>query len=192
MRFWSIVVLLGFATIVHSFSIEGEVSYYYPTESIVRKIYSKSWVDYGVYISQDICLQRCLSLFAGADYLARDGYSLGGHQKTRLQLVPLTFGLKWTQPAISVIDWYIGLAPRIYWAYIRDHNPISNSRIHKTALGIYATTGIFIKPVRHFFIDLFLNYSYATLGAPHTPYLVEGHSLQVGGIHAGGGLGYIF
>jgi hypothetical protein len=64
--------------------------------------------------------------------------------------------------------------------------------MRQNGLGGFVNTGFLFFPTKHFFIDVFGEYSYVKLRFHHSKSNVYTRRTQVGGYTFGGGLGYAF
>jgi len=179
-----------------SFSIQGDVSYFRPTASILREIYGSAWVDYKVALEHPLSCSdsfwNSLSIFADVSYLAKSGHTSVGHHKTHIQIIPVSLGLKWVQPISDSVNFYLGAAPRYYFLHIHNRYNFVKKNINKNGLGGVVITGFTYNFWEGLYLDLFASYSFKRFNKPSTPTNVVGHSLEVGGLDIGGGLGWKF
>ena len=192
----SLFLLSILPTWLMAFSIQGDVSYFRPSSHILREIYGKGWVDYKVELNGPVSschwFWEKISVFGDVSYLHKTGHSLGGHYKTEITIVPISLGLKWVQPIGCATRFYLGAAPRYFFLRIHDHLSVVKEKINKNGLGGMAITGFNFDLWKGLYLDLFVSYSFKNFSKPSTPHGVRGHSLQVGGLDVGGGLGWTF
>ncbi len=177
-------------------SIQGDASYFRPASSVLREVYGSVWIDYKVEMDQPLSYSNWfwerLSIFADASYLSKNGRTEGGHYRTRIQIIPISLGLKWVQPIYDSVNFYLGAAPRYFFLKIHDHLNVVQEKTHKNGLGGMAITGFIFDLWKGLYLDLFASYSFKHFDKPSIPRGVEGHSLEVGGLDAGGGIGWEF
>ena len=175
---------------------QGEAYYYRPTSSTLRDIYGQAWcggklVGEGSLSETKWYLQR-IYLFGEVGYLANDGETLVGGYSTKIRIVPLTIGVKWMQPINEAFYAYLGAGPRYFFMRIKDSLSVVNPRTTKNGCGGVVIVGSKYYLTKPFYIDTFLSYDFKRFSAPKTPAGITGHSLEVGGLQIGGGLGLSF
>jgi hypothetical protein len=102
-------------------TIEGKASAYFPFENKVRRIYSSTLTFYEGEV--DLPLWWGFSGYFSAGYLENTGHSLGLHNKTKLQMVPLTVGFKYFWEVIPCLDVYLGAGVVYSILNIHDYSP---------------------------------------------------------------------
>lgn len=192
----NVFCFLVFLGQLHSFTIEGRILGFRPDESYLRDIYGPFWTNYQLEISQSLapssCLWKRLNVFATGDYLFKNGETIAGENRTKIQFAPITLGLKWVQPINSLVDLYIGAGPRYSFIWVKSYSPFVDHKISRSSFGGYLTAGSNFHLNSHFFLDVAAGYSFQKFSAPHTPPRVDGTSLTMNGFYLGGGLGFIF
>ena len=195
-----IVAIVMMTQQIQAAALEGTVSCFFPQEKILREIYGSAWVNYGIELNRIPvpCMSHCrnFGLFAGIDYMTKDGKSLGGNDDTRIQVIPLTLGVRWLRNfwtrCDKTMDFYLGLAPRYSFLRIHDHTSVGVRHIYKSQIGIYTKLGILVRPCGRCVLDVFASGTYTDFSSPNTPNLVSRYSLQLCGVNVGGGIGFIF
>lgn len=176
-------------------SVEGDASVFFPTDNVMQKVYGTLWQNYGIMVSHLQPLwggAQPLSFFGQVNYIFSRGYSEGGDERTRIQLVPLTFGLQWIQPVTDGIELFVGAAPRYYFMKIENDSPYVPCTVKDKGCGFYCSFGSFIVPREHFMITLFVDYSYMKFKAPAAQTGLVSFATPVSGFSLGGGLGWNF
>lgn len=111
--------------------------------------------------------------------------------KTTVLQVPLSLGLIHTFCIASRLDFYLKVGPN--WLYTKTYLAIPGMKhtVIKNTFGATFGTGIKIHLFKHFFLELFSNYLYDKKKINDRD---SGESFKVylGGIQAGGGIGYSF
>jgi hypothetical protein len=191
-----ITLLLTLPLQLLAFSVQGDISYFRPSASILRKIYDDGWVGYKVELEQPFSTNHGfwsrISVFTDVSYFAKNGHSLGGHDRTQIRIVPLSLGFQWSQPVVDGLHFYLGAAPRYFFLHIHDHLSAVRKTTNKNGLGGMVIGGLTWDVWKQLSVDLFTSYSYKRFNKPSTPPHVRGESLQVGGLEAGAGLGWRF
>lgn len=187
-----IVFLVPFWT--NAISIETSISGFFPTNRTLQKIYGHAWPDVALradYI-QPFCVVPQLSFFGQVDYLFQKGHALVTREDTRIQLIPLTVGIKWIQRVNNYVEVYAGAAPKYYFMRIGNDSDFVPRKSHKNGCGGYATIGIFLFPEEQFIVDLFCSYSYMNFKAPASTLAYTGFRTDVSGFNVGVALGWDF
>ncbi len=172
--------------------IEGGVSYFWPQADILRDIYGPG-INYHVTLSGKV--YKHLDLWAGANYFNKDGKSLGSHKRTNIKIIPVSLGLKYL--FFFNIDWvkvdfYFNAAFKYYFVKIHDHSNFVYKHSNKNGLGGVAGVGSYVHFTDYFFVNLLVDYSYKRFSHFHHKEHSKTHSLQVGGLDFGGGVGFQF
>lgn len=174
------------------FNIEGRFAAFVPFEHKVRKIYNDFLPS--VEVETSMRVWDCFSAFFNASYVWNTGHSLGVGNKTQLQIVPLSLGLKWVQPWICDIDVYLGAGATYSFLRIHDHSPFVHEHVNKQAWGGTAKAGFIYHYTSCLFFEGFVDYIYTRFNfheSDDTPY-VERNDLNMSGIKFGVGVGYNF
>jgi hypothetical protein len=176
-------------------SIEADASAFFPTNHTVRNVYGNVWQNYGItfdHIQPFSGTFQPISFFGQVNYLFSHGCSEGGNQPTHIQLVPITFGLKWIQNIHNNVELYMGIAPRYYFMAIDNNSSYVPNHQNNNGCGAYITAGSFFYPIKNCMINLFLDYSYMKFKAPCSTSYYESFSTNVSGFSLGGGIGWHF
>ena len=112
-------------------------------------------------------------------------------RKTKIQMVPLTLGLKYILPT-KCLSPYLGAGLLVSYVDIRNHSPYVRKKDSKWGVGGICKLGCLADISQSFFIDVFCDYSYlkVTFGDHHQKVLR--HKTDLSGLSFGGGLGYRF
>lgn len=156
----------------------------------MKEVYDEGGID--VQLSASFPLWRNLHLYGSAEYLEKSGHSLNFHQKTFLREYPLSLGLRAMIPVRSYVNWYITLGPRYFFVKVHNDSSFVPKHMHEDGCGGFVNTGLLLIVKTHFTIDFFGEYSYKKLHFHSSMPETEGHTVQVGGLTFGGGLGYRF
>ncbi len=176
-------------------SIEVDASAYFPTNNTIRKIYGNVWSDFGVTIDHIYPFHKQipnLAIFAQVDYLHSNGTSLGGNQSTKIQVIPITLGLKWIHKFQKNIECYFGVAPKYFFMKIKNNTLLVPQKTNDNGCGGYFSAGAFFYPISNLMIDLFFTYSYIKFKAPSSTPLYQGFVTNISGFNLGGGIGWKF
>lgn len=119
---------------------EVRVAYYHPSSSKVRRIYGDGWADYQFELSKGI---GCgLRAWVGVSGFSRNGDSIGFHNRTNLQLIPVNFGLKYYYPLACNLNVFIGGAACYSFLRIHDHSDFVHKHTHKNDWGGLIQSGL--------------------------------------------------
>ena len=177
------------------FTIQGRASGYFPFEKKVRRIYSSTW---GFYEGEiDIPLWCGFSEFFSAGYLENSGHSECLHDRTKLRMIPLTWGLKYFCEVLTCLDVYVGAGVVCSILNIHDHSNYVRQHISKNAVGGTAKVGAIYYFCGNWFIDASVDYLYQRFSFKHSHSrgchrYVERNDLDMSGIKLGAGIGLAF
>ncbi len=169
--------------------VDVKVGYFFFTDSKMRRVFDHGGLDLqlsGAYPVYDI-----LHIYGSFEYLKKSGRSLHGDQYASLWEIPVSLGL---QPVVSItshIEYYATIGPRYFFVHSHYHSDYVPKTQNANGLGGFVNTG-FLFRVRHATFDIFGEYSYKKLHFDSHKPATKGHTVQVGGLTFGGGLGYLF
>lgn len=170
-------------------SVIGNISYFRPNSSVLRTIYSSAWVKYDLMLLHPIW--ENIYATESVSYTMKHGRSLGGHQRTRMWIVPISLGINYLY-AWDDFDFYVGVGPRYFFINIKNNSNFVERHDSKSGLGGFAAAGVNYHFCNGFLFDLFVDYSYKRFDFHKDRERVQRESLQVGGLSIGGGIGYRF
>ncbi len=154
---------------------EARVAYYHPSSHRVRKIYGDGWADYQFELSKsfklgslfggnDNCCGSCGDCcgnggggffsdlefrgWVGVSGFSRKGESIGFNDDTRLQLIPVNFGLKILYPIFCNTKVFIGGAACYSFLRIKDDSDYVHKHTHRQEWG-----GLFQSGITYSFCD---------------------------------------
>ena len=173
-------------------SLEGKVSYFYPTNSTTRGIFDDR-VFYGIEGAVGDHLGSCHSLFG---YMGANIYPSSGHTnqgtKTKIKLVPIEIGMKYLFSTQQDIGIYIGAAATPFYVHTNDDSPfVVRKRSIWDIGGTFKGGLLFFPKTEHLFIDVFLAYYLLRTKFSDTDQSI-GRKADISGLSAGGGLGWEF
>jgi len=169
--------------------VEAKVGYFFFTNHNMRRVFDQGGID--VQLSGSCPVYSVLHVYGSVEYLKKSGHSTVDHQKTSLWELPLSLGLQAVFPIGDHVAYYLTLGPRYFFVYVHNHSPYVPHRMSANGCGGFANMG-FLFTMGHFTLDLFGEYSYKRLHFHSSKPGTQGHSVQVGGLTFGGGLGYSF
>lgn len=185
------------------FAVEARVAYYHPSSSKVRRIYGDGWADYQLEISKGVfCDWR---IWAGVSGFSREGDSIGFHDHTRLQLIPLSFGVKYFFPCWDDCKLYLGGAACYSFLRINDDSDYIRRHTHKNDWGGLIQAGLTYNFWDCAYVSFFVDYFFQefrfhdshrssgdSYGSFYDGGYIERTNLDMSGYKLGVGLGYTF
>lgn len=210
-----------------SYGITGEVrvAYYHPSSSRVRRIYGDGWADYQFELSSSLNrlgglvgigdlrfagiglsdLNLDWKIWAGVSGFSRKGDSIGFHDDTRLQLIPVYLGLKIFYPLFCNVKAYIGGAGCYSFLRIRDDSDYVHRHTRKEAWGGVIQSGLTYNFCEWGVVSVFSDYffqqfhfhdshysSFTGSTYYHESRYIERSKLNMSGYKVGVGLGVTF
>lgn len=170
--------------------LEVKVGYFNFTNYHLRKIYKSGGCD--VQLAGTYPLWSIWNIYGAVEYAERSGHSLGGHEKTRIRVFPISLGIKAVIPFCDCVDLYGTIGPRYFFVRQRNHSDYVDKRVHQNGVGGFVGAGILYDFYDCLKLDLFGEYSFRKLHFSHHKSRVQGHDLDVSGYCVGLGLGYTF
>lgn len=181
-----------FLAILFSFSISGLLckeakkrnicikigaNYFSPSEKSFKDIYGGGMAIGGEI---NIKLWKFIDFWLVGNYYSKKGSLPFTKEETKMTLIPIGGGLK-IRFQKGAINPYIGLGPVIY--VYKETNPIGVAK--GTNVGFIGQAGCYFNIVGGLLLDVCINYSYCSVN----PQKIKSN---LGGIHAGIGIGYAF
>lgn len=170
--------------------LEVKGGYFNFSNSKLRKIYTGGGLDLQLAVSYEV--DPIWNVYAAVEYAQRSGYSLGAHERTRIELYPISVGLK---PVICLhpnFSFYGNVGPRYFFVNQMNYSQFVDKRVHQNGLGGFVGIGLLSNFFRCVTVDLFAEYSFRRLHFYPFKTFVQGHSIEVGGYTVGLGVGYSF
>lgn len=181
-----------FSNLCSDIRITGQVSYFLPASKRVKRIYGHGWADYNLELSKKV--YSCFHLWASVNGFSKKGHSIGFHDSTRLQLIPVSFGLKYIHPFTCNFEGYLALGPSYSFLRIKDHSYYVIQHISKEGWGCLGQCGFNYYVYNCFFLNAFVDYYYQRFSFHHHDYsyYTSRNDLNMSGWKFGGGIGYRF
>lgn len=172
--------------------VNARVAYFRPESKKVRKIYADGWADYQLEVFQELCPNW--QIWSGISGFSKKGHSLELHDHTKLQLIPLSLGLKYIYPFTCNLDGYLGVGACYSFLHIRDHSDYVEQHISRQDWGGVGQIGLYYQAQQGFFINLFADYFYQRFYFHHVDFshYVQRHNLNLSGWKLGAGIGICF
>lgn len=177
--------------------LEFKGAYFKPTGNRFKHIY-KGGALFGPELTVQLleCSDRWYGFFS-IDYYRKNGHSIGLDTPTKVSLLPIGIGVKYFIPPCwcDNADFYLGLGFQPVRVHTHDFSPFVIPKITKWAMGGIAKAGVYVNFSCNFFLDLFIDYSFARASskltaAPTGPVIPLKSS--VSGVIFGAGLGFRF
>lgn len=174
-----------------NFGAEARVAYFKPTSKKVRKIYSNGMPFYELEVSAGLDNWR---LWAGVGGFSKKGRSIGGHNPTRLEVLPISFGLKYVFCLCPCVQFYFGGGAVYSHMKTKDHSPFVHKNTQKWTWGGVAQAGTYYFFNNTFYGSFFVDYLYQKFKFSHSrkhPFVVR-HDADLSGFKVGVGIGAQF
>jgi hypothetical protein len=169
---------------------EFKMGYFRFGDRTLRHIYSDGVLD--IQLTSSFRVWRPLYIYAAIEYIGAKGRTLGGHERTKIRLVPLSLGLQYIQPITFDLKYYLTVGPRVFHFHQKNHSVGVPSTVNKWGCGGFINTGFMYYLTEHIIFDFFGEYSYKRMHFKTDRANVEGNSLQIGGLTLGAGIGYFW
>lgn len=158
--------------------VELKGSYFNPSKTIFKQIYGGG-LTYGAEASSKVW--KGIEAWIGVKYFARKGELTFTKERTRLNILPIGAGVRYSYPVSERVNIYGGLGLSHY--QYKESNPIG--KVSKGGWGFESRLGSFVRVVKGWFIDIYMDLSYCRMKPAD-------FKIQIGGIEAGIGIGYNF
>jgi hypothetical protein len=158
------------------FQIQGNA--FFPSYSAFKDIYSGGFM-YGFELDKGVW--KRFRVWFGAKYFEKLGELTYTKERTRVNILPIGFGLKYVYYGKEKVSLYTRLGLR--YNVFRESNVLG--KIRDGNIGFILGIGGSLKISKRFFFDLFLDYS-------SSKFRPADYKIQIGGIETGLGFGYIF
>lgn len=186
-----ILFFLNLSIFSRDILVEFKGAGFVPTDCTVRDIYGHGAALFGPEATVQLCHNKRWYGFANIDFLTKRGHSIGLCEPTRMQLVPLAFGIKYFTP-FCYGDFYLGLGFQAANLITINCSNFVAQNTSKWGFGGIAKLGAYIDLPRCFFIDLFIDYSFVKIKCDRCSDSVVLPKVNLSGVILGAGLGYRF
>jgi len=173
-------------------TVEGRVSAFLPESKRVRRIYDDAIPFYQYEVAKTFC--NGFQGWFDVGYFEDRGRSIPLHNKTRIRLLPLGFGVKYIFPVFSCLNAYVGGGGLYSFLRIKDHSPFVKRHIRKNEWGGIVKIGFTYSVTCHLYIDIFADYLFQRFDFHRHPRhrFVERNDLNLNGVSVGAGIGFKF
>lgn len=158
-------------------SVGLRTAYFYPSNSLEREIYEGARFNIELEVRKSIV--ENWDIWANFTYFNKTGWSVGPHDKTTLQLFPLSLGVNYVYPLNYLLSLYAGLGVNYTWMRLRDNSPVCPSCMEKSRMGFTCKTGVYYQINEKIFADFFVDYLYIPMRLTNV-YNVGGFQFGIG------------
>lgn len=170
-------------------SIEARVSYEAFASDDLKNAYDSGAANYGITAAVPL-MWYDLNLWLGVDYLYASGHV--SDVSTNIRIIPGTVGLKYMRPVCHFVP-YLGAGLKWFWVDVHNHGAGFKSHFRRNAPGGVVEAGSQYVFDSGFLVDLFVNYSFATINGPKSTIpSISSSNLNVAAWNVGGAIGYRF
>lgn len=173
--------------------IEARVEYYCLSNHTSKKLLgnTKQWG-----LEGSIEVWKYLYPWIGINYMSLSGHSIGPSAEgtrtpIKLDVVPLTFGVRRVFPIFSQMSTYVGVGAVLAFIDSTEESSLIVRKREKNTWGTVFKAGAFIGLSRGVYLDIFSEFTYLTMRYRNTSRTV-GRSASLSGLGVGGGFGYVF
>lgn len=162
----------------------------------MRAIYGRNWRNFTTALHLPAIKEKPTYVIAPlilTRFLSAKGYSLGGHNKTRIHVHEYGLGVEWRR-TYNDGKWTlgIGIIPLLCDLETLETCPYIPELMPSTRLGLEGCLNCMWCPKGTFVVTSTLGYSYAKFGAPRSTTTYTGYPANVSGISLGLGIGFRF
>lgn len=187
--YFSLLLLSPCLLSAHDWALEVRGGYFWPQQRVVREIYHHGGGE--VELEGMKWVYKGLNVWANVNYFPRSGQSIGPGDSTRINLVPLSWGVKYFFPLVAGLDVYLGGGASYTFVRIKDNSCFVEEHVSKGGFGGVGKFGVAYTFNNHLFLDLFADYYSRMRFHPKNP-CIEGFSVNFGGIRTGLGIGMAY
>lgn len=162
--------------------IQFRVGHFRPSSHLFRNIYGQGGIEYQAELNYEYVPGN--TIWLNINGFERDGIT-PDNQQTKIQLHPLSGGIKQLIPFSSSINPYLGLGSTCTFIHGKGKSLFLDERDHKHTWGVVGKSGILVLLSSYFFVDIFADYYY-------TEIIFDEQKRNVGGLRAGVGIGLLF
>jgi outer membrane protein W len=176
----------------NTFSINVKVGAYFLLGSRASEIFGSALPAFT--LEGNARVFKNLNIWLGASYLFGNGTAIGSHDKTHLNFVPISLGLKYVYPISPFVDAYLGAGPCYSFLNTRDHSSFVHKKVSKENWGAIVKSGLIYKYNNNLFFEGFINYTYQKFNFRNTsndPFVYR-NDLDLSGIELGVSVGWGF
>lgn len=173
-------------------TLEAKFAAYFPLEKRARKIFHKALPNFEIEAATTWCDWQP---WFNVGYIWDNGRSRGCHDKTKLEVIPLSLGVNYLIPMCNCIDAYVGAGAVYSFLRTRDHSEFVHEHVRKNAWGGVVKAGFYYNYSECVFFEGFVNYVYTRFrfrnDRDELPF-VQRNDVNFSGIKVGVGVGFKF
>ncbi len=159
--------------------------YFYPTSKKFREIYRDGGPEVELELSKTF--KKDWMAWANVNYFERSGHSIGFHDKTTINMVPVSFGFKYLYPICNFpINPYLGGGVTYTFINVKNDADFVKRHVTKSGVGFVVKSGMYVDLCYGLILDIFADYYYQKI------HFYSKNNEDVGGFKMGLGLGYKF
>lgn len=173
---------------------EFRVAAFYPQRNLFRRIYGKWSPEYQLEVSKQICGCNTYG-FLNIGWYSKRGHSVGLHNKTRIRILPVSFGVKQAFCINSCLKFYLGIGATYAYMRIKDYSRFVYRHTSRGSWGGIFKSGFQYDIWNCAFLDFFVDYLYQPVHISKRTngrHRVHRNSTNIGGLKIGGGIGWHF
>ena len=183
------------------FITEVNFRYFKPSSCVLREIYGKNWIDYQVKVSGSLMPRNDfwnrLHVWFAINYAGKSGKSVNGLEQTRIQLVPISFGLRFIKSMCTAdnnVEFYLGTGLKYYFMDINNKSLFVEPCVNRSRIGGVGEAGVYFLAGENVAFNFMLDYSFIRFGCPKKSCIdnVQRFNLKASGLAIGGGVGFRF
>lgn len=181
-------------------ALSFKVSAYRPTDDKIREIFNDWLTNYQVELDVVFgCFNKCgingcFNGWASVNYFGDSGHSIGLHQRTTIDVTPLTAGIDIVLPIWKCFSGYFGGGPRYYWVNVKNDGDCMciPHYVNRDGWGGVLRAGTLFEIGCCFWGDIFVDYSFYNRDDNSTHFCYVNRNLDLSGVSVGGGFRYRF
>lgn len=163
-------------------AVQFRVGHFRPSSHLFRNIYHNGGIEYEGELNYEYVPGN--SMWLNINKFERSGIT-PDEQETKIQLCPLSGGIKQFIPFCSWINCYLGAGSSCTFMHVKGKSLFLDERDHKHSWGFVGKGGVWVLLSQNFFVDLFADYYY-------TEITFDDQTRNLGGLRAGIGIGILF
>jgi hypothetical protein len=162
---------------------------FHPTSSKFRKVYSQWEADYQMEMGKRLITDW--SAFFNLSWVCKRGHLLGRNSRTRINVAPVSLGIKASYYTSSDWNLYSGVGATYTFLHIFDNSRFARKHTQKRSFGFITKLGAQHTLYNGIFFDFFADYLYLPFHFSDIRKFKH-HSVDVGGWKVGMGVGREF
>lgn len=162
--------------------IQFRMGHFRPNSHLFRNIYHNGGTEYEGELNYEYVTGN--TLWLNVNSFERNGIT-DIDEETKIQLRPVSGGLKQLIPFSSYLNLYLGFGSCCTFMQVRGKSLFLDEREHKHSWGFVGKSGILVLLSQSIFVDLFADYYY-------TEITFDEQKRNLGGLRVGIGVGLLF